>query len=232
VLVVEQLSFVYPDGRRALDGVSFALASGEKVAMLGPNGAGKSTLTLCLNGVLPGQGEVRLGDVRLQKSTLHELRARVGLVFQNPDDQLFCPTVGEDVAFGPACQGLGKEEVAQRVKAALAAVGLEGYGDRIPQHLSGGEKKRAALATVLAMQPELLVVDEPSAGLDPRSRRQLIDTLQSLPMALLIATHDLPLVDDVCSRALVLDQGKVVADGPWGELRAQDELLRQHGLVA
>lgn len=232
VLVVEGLRCTYPDGREALRGLSFQIAAGEKVALLGPNGAGKSTLTLALVGVLACSGRVQLDELELTRATLPQLRARIGLVFQNPDDQLFCPTVREDVAFGLECRRTPAAEIQLQVEAALERVGLSGFGERAPQHLSGGEKKRAALATVLALQPQLLLVDEPTAGLDPRSRRNLIDVLQQSPLAMLVATHDLDLVDDLCPRALVLDEGEVVADASWSELRQQDELLRRHGLRA
>ena len=232
MLAVEGLSFRYPDGRQALEEIAFRLEAGEKVGLLGPNGAGKSTLTLCLNGVLRSSGSIQLGGLRLDKSTLPQFRAKLGLVFQDPDDQLFCPTVAEDVGFAARCQQLSSADVAERVRQALEAVGLTGYAERIPQHLSGGEKKRAALATVLATQPEFLIIDEPSAGLDPRSRRQLIQLLQQLPVGMLIASHDLGLIEDVCPRALVLDQGKLVGDLDWADLREDGEFLRRHGLLA
>ncbi len=228
---VENLSFAYPDGHRALDGVSLHIAPGEKVALLGPNGAGKSTLILHLNGILRGQaGKVRVSGVDVSDKTLGRVRQAVGLVFQNPDDQLFSPTVFDDVAFGPIYQGLGAVEVRQRVDEALAAVGMSDYRGRVSHHLSTGEKKRIAIATVLSVQPEILVLDEPTAGLDPRARRGLINLLRALPQTMLIATHDIRMVLDLAPRAVVMDHGQVAADGPANDLLADADLLAAHGL--
>ncbi len=226
------LSFAYPDGRRALNGVSMHIAPGEKVALVGPNGAGKSTLLLHLNGILRGQGEVRVGGRVVGNDNLPAVRAAVGLVFQDPDDQLFSSTVFDDVAYGPTYQGLSKGEVRDRVESALAAVGMAGSQERVPHHLSGGEKKRVAIATVLAMEPEILVLDEPTAGLDPRSRRGLINLLRELPQTMLASTHDMRLVGELFPRSIVLDEGRVVADGPTAELMAQPKFLEAHGLEA
>lgn len=230
ILAVESLSFHYPDGRQALHDVSLTIKPGEKVALVGPNGAGKSTLLLHLNGLLSGDGRIRVGALTLEKSTLPAIRAKVGLVFQNPDDQLFSPTVREDVAFGPLHMGLTAEEIETAVTRALAQVGMAAYADRISYHLSVGEKKRIAVATVLAMQPELLVLDEPSAGLDPRARRSLITLLQELPIPMIVATHDLLMVRDLLPRMVIMDNGRIMADGPTGQLLSDPVFLQTHGL--
>jgi cobalt/nickel transport system ATP-binding protein len=227
---IERLSFAYPDGRQALREVSLSVQPGEKVALVGPNGAGKSTLLLHLNGLLRGAGSVRVMGQDVAEPNLARVRAQVGLIFQDPDDQLFSPTVFEDVAFGPLYAGLPEEEVRRRVAEALAQVGMEEYAERVSHHLSLGEKKRAAIATVLSMQPEILAFDEPTAGLDPRARRRLIWLLQELPQTLLAATHDLRLVAEVFPRTVILDGGQVVADGPTETLLADGQLLKAHGL--
>ena len=229
---VHGLTYVYPDGLHALRGVDLHIAPGEKVALVGPNGAGKSTLILHLNGILRGQGQVQVCGWPVEDENLGRIRAAVGLVFQDPDDQLFSPTVGEDVAFGPRYMGLSPEEVDRRVQDALASVGMPGSVERVPHHLSGGEKKRVAIATVLAMEPEILVLDEPTAGLDPRGRRGLIRLLGDLPQTMLVATHDLRMVQELFARTIVLDQGVVVADGPTAALMADGALLAAHGLEA
>ncbi len=228
---VSNLVFKYPDGTHALDGVTFRIAPGEKVALVGPNGAGKSTLILHLNGILHGQGEVCVAGMPVnQNGNLSKVRAAVGMVFQDPDDQLFSPTVFDDVAYGPIYQGLSEAEVRQRVSEALAAVHMENFEGRVSHHLSVGQKKRIAIATVLSMKPEILVLDEPSAGLDPRARRGLIQLLQELEQTMLIATHDLRMVEELLPRTIVMDGGKVVADGATHTLLADDALLTAHGL--
>jgi cobalt/nickel transport system ATP-binding protein len=227
---VEGLSFSYPDGHEALREVSLSVASGEKVAMVGPNGAGKSTLMLHLNGILSGNGRVRVCGLDVVKENLGRVRAAVGMVFQQPDDQLFSPTVFEDVAFGPIYQGLSEQKVRVRVERALEAVHMPQYAGRVSHHLSVGEKKRIAIATVLSMDPQVLVLDEPSAGLDPRARRDLIRLLHELPQTCLITTHDLPLVLELCSRTIVMDDGRIVADGPTETLLRDNALLEAHGL--
>ena len=230
VLQVHDLHFSYHDGLAALRGVSFQICEGDKVALVGPNGAGKSTLMLHLNGILHGQGEVSVGGKRLTRENLPAIRSMVGLVFQNPDDQLFSPTVFEDVAFGPLHMGLPMEEVEARVEAALQAVRMTGFRDRLSHHLSVGEKKRIAIATVLSMDPQILVLDEPSAGLDPRARRTLINLLRELPITMLVSTHDMKLVQELFPRTIVMDEGQIVADGRTRDILENEELLTAHGL--
>jgi len=230
VLHVHDLHFSYHDAHAALRGVSFDLCEGDKVALVGPNGAGKSTLMLHLNGILTGRGDVTVGGARLTRDNLPAVRAMVGLVFQNPDDQLFSPTVFEDVAFGPLHMGLPKEEVVARVGSALQAVRMSGFRDRLSHHLSVGEKKRIAIATVLSMNPQILVLDEPSAGLDPRARRTLINLLRELPITMLVSTHDMRLVEELFPRTIVMDEGVIVADGRTKEILADAKLLEAHGL--
>ena len=197
---------------------------------MGPNGAGKSTLLLHLNGILSGHGVIKVCGMELNDKTLRRVRAAVGLVFQSPDDQLFSPTVFDDVAFGPIYQGLPEPEVRARVERALAAVNMQDYAHRVSHHLSLGEKKRIAIATVLSMDPEVLVMDEPSAGLDPRARRGLINLLRALPQTILLATHDLPMVAELCARTIVMDEGQIVADGPTERILQDQALLEAHGL--
>ncbi len=230
VLTVKDLHFSYPDGHAALHGISLKLCNGDKVALVGPNGAGKSTLMLHLNGILGGHGEVEVSGQRLTRENLPAIRAMVGLVFQNPDDQLFSPTVFEDVAFGPLHMGLPEADVRARVDAALEAVRMSAYRDRLSHHLSVGEKKRIAIATVLSMNPSLLILDEPSAGLDPRARRTLINLLRELPITMLVSTHDMKLVQELFPRTIVMDEGLVVADGLTREILEDENLLTAHGL--
>jgi len=227
---IENLSFAYPDGHAALRGISLRIAPGEKVALVGPNGAGKSTLILHLNGILLGKGKVHVCGLDINEKNLSRARASVGLVFQNPDDQLFSPTVYEDVAFGPLYQGLSALEVDERVKAALASVRMSDYVRRVSYHLSAGEKKRIAIATVLSMQPEILVLDEPTAGLDPRARRTLINLLRELPITMLVSTHDMALVKELFPRTVIMDDGQIVADDPTINILNNEELLTAHGL--
>jgi len=222
IVILQDLSYTYPDGHRALQNVTLEVYPGEKVALVGANGAGKSTLLLHLNGLLRGEGRVTVTGVPVTEDTAREARSRVGLVFQDPDDQLFSPTVLDDVAYGPLYMGLPEPEVLARSDRALAQVGMAAFGPRMPHHLSLGERKRASLATVLSMDVDVLALDEPSAGLDPAARRSLIDLLASLPQTMLIATHDLALARSLCTRAVVLRQGRVVADLPMQDL---DEAL-------
>jgi cobalt/nickel transport system ATP-binding protein len=230
-LAVRDLAFVYPDGRQALFGCTLTVARGERLAILGPNGAGKTTLVLHLNGVLAaGAGEVVVGGLPVDKDNLREVRRRVGIVFQDPDDQLFMTTVAEDVAFGPANLGLRGEELASRVKAALTAVGMEEFGDRAPHHLSFGERRRVAIATVLAMEPEILVLDEPSSNLDPAARDELAGIIESLDLTVLMVTHDLPYALQLCPRSAVMNGGVIVAEGPTRDLLADAALMRANRL--
>ena len=230
VVNVQDLHFSYPDGHVALRGVSLRLCPGDKVALVGPNGAGKSTLMLHLNGILTGQGMIEVGGLPLKRENLPVIRAMVGVVFQNPDDQLFSPTVFEDVAFGPLHMGLPEEQVIARVEAALEAVRMSSYRDRLSHHLSVGEKKRIAIATVLSMEPKILILDEPSAGLDPRARRTLINLLRDLPITMLVSTHDMKLVQELFPRTIVMDDGRIVADGRTNEILENETLLNEHGL--
>ncbi len=228
---VENLNYRYPDGRVALEGVDLSIAHGERVAILGPNGAGKTTLMLHLNGVLSAtSGTVEISGIQLGRKSLRDIRRRVGLVFQDPDDQLFMPTVAQDVAFGPANFGVTGEELAARVSAALEIVSMTEHADRSPAHLSGGQRRRAALATVLACEPEILVLDEPSANLDPVARRELAETLATLPATMVIVTHDLPYAAQLCDRAIVLDHGVVVADDTVTAVLSDSDLLAAHRL--
>ena len=228
---VRDLVYTYPDGFEALKGITLSLARGEKVALIGPNGAGKSTLMLHLNGInFPTSGSVSIGGLAVNKANIGRIRAEVGLVFQDPDDQLFSPTVYDDVAFGPVHMGLPKAEVDSRVTAALEVVGLAGFEQRQPYHLSIGQRKRAALATVLSMSPSVLVLDEPSAGLDPRGRRELINLFRGLEQTMLVSTHDMKLVAEVFPRTVIVDGGRIVADGPTGTILEDKDLLEAHGL--
>lgn len=233
---VTDLAFAYPDGRQVLFGVSVCVRAGERVALLGPNGAGKTTLALHLNGILgagaggTGAGRVRVGGVPVERATLADVRRRVGLVFQDPDDQLFMPTVADDVAFGPHNLGLRGTALAGRVREALDAVGMAHAADRPPHHLSFGQRRRVALATVLAMRPDVLVLDEPTSNLDPASRRELADILTGLDVATLVITHDLPYSLQLCPRSVVMDAGRVVADGRTRDILANRALMAAHRL--
>lgn len=231
---VHDLRFRYDDGTEAIRGIRFAVEDGECVGLVGPNGAGKSTLLQHLNGILPeeldGSGAVRIFGEAVAAANISKIRKMVGHLFQDPDDQIFCPTVFEDVAFGPRQFGLPEIELAARVQAALARVGLEGFDHRHPYHLSRGEKRRVCLAGVLACDPRILVLDEPTSDLDPRARRELKAFLRNIHTTRIIATHDLELVVELCPRVIVLDRGNVVADGPTLALLADEELMLAHGL--
>ncbi|WP_067510381.1 energy-coupling factor ABC transporter ATP-binding protein [Actinoplanes sp. TFC3] len=233
-LSIKDLTFAYPDGSVALRGVNLEVGDGDRVALLGPNGAGKTTLVLHLNGVLHGgAGTVEVGGLRVEardRARLAEIRRRVGIVFQDPDDQLFMPTVAEDVAFGPANLGMRGAELQARVDEALEAVGMAAHRDQVPHHLSFGQRRRVAVATVLAMRPELLVLDEPSSNLDPASRRELAEILERLPVTVLMVTHDLPYAMQLCPRSVILDGGLIVADGPTPQILADETLLHAHRL--
>ena len=228
---VRDLGFAYPDGTRALNGVSFEVGHGESIAVVGANGAGKSTLLLHLNGLLsPSEGTVDIGGMPVIKGTLADIRRTVGMVFQDPDDQLFMPTVAEDVGFGPMNLGLSPEDVAIRVDRALARVDAVRLKERPPYRLSGGEKRAVAIATVLAMEPSILVMDEPSSGLDPRARRRLIRLLASFEHTRILATHDLDMAAELCERTIVLSAGRVAADGLTQRIFADAALLESVGL--
>jgi cobalt/nickel transport system ATP-binding protein len=230
-LAVHQLAFAYPDGHQALFGVDLTVQHGERVALLGPNGAGKTTLVLHLNGILSaGRGSVTVAGLPVSRENMQEIRRRVGIVFQDPDDQLFMPTVREDVAFGPANLGLRGDELDRRVRHALDQVGMLAFLDRPPHHLSFGQRRRVAVATVLAMQPEILVLDEPSSNLDPASRRELAEILLDLEVTTLMVTHDLPYALELCPRAVILDEGVIAANGPTHDLLCDTELMRSHRL--
>jgi len=237
-LEIRDLRFSYPDGSEALRGVDLRVAQGECIGLIGPNGAGKSTVLLHLNGILPefggrrepGSSAVLVFGEPVSPANLASIRRTVGLLFQDPDDQLFCPTVFEDVAFGPRQFGLNEAEVRQVVARALAMVGLAGLETRAPHRLSGGEKRRVCLAGVLACEPRVLVLDEPTSNLDPRGRRELKALLAKIPATKIIATHDLELVVELCSRAVVLDGGKIVAEGPPADLLSDEPLMLAHGL--
>lgn len=231
VIEVKGLEYTYPDGTQALKGVSLEIFEGESVALIGPNGAGKSTLLLHLNGVLKGgSGSVKVLGKELDGKNLKEIRGKVGLVFQDPDDQLFCSTVFDDVAFGPLNMGYPEQVVLERVQWALQQVGMGGYEGRCPHHLSFGEKKRISIATVLSMEPEILALDEPTSNLDPQARRGLMELLQQLPLTKIIASHDMEMVSETCRRAVLLFQGQVVADGSSKEILTDVELLEMHDL--
>ncbi len=229
---VRDLTFAYPDGSAALDGISFEIAAGESVGLVGPNGAGKTSLFLCLSGVLkPRSSLLRVGGLDLNDSAQRRrLPGQLGIVFQNSDDQLFNATVFDDVAFGPLNLELPPDEVRKRVTEALERVGLTGVEERVPFHLSGGEKRRVALAGVLAMRPSILLLDEPSMYLDPRGRRELIHLLHALGGTRMIAAHDLELILQTCGRVLLLDRGRLTADGPTRDVLANATLMEAHGL--
>ncbi|MFD3479785.1 MULTISPECIES: energy-coupling factor ABC transporter ATP-binding protein [unclassified Streptomyces] len=230
-LEVSGLAYAYPDGHQALFGVDLTIGRGERVALLGPNGAGKTTLVLHLNGILTGgAGTVTVAGLPVGKQHMAEIRRKVGIVFQDPDDQLFMPTVREDVAFGPAAAGVKGPELEARVHKALAQVGMADFADRPPHHLSFGQRRRVAVATVLVMEPEILVLDEPSSNLDPASRRELADILRSLDVTVLMVTHDLPYALELCPRSVILSEGVIAADGTTGDLLADEDLMRAHRL--
>lgn len=231
LLSLRGLAYSYPDGTEALRGVDLDIRAGEKVAMLGANGAGKTTLLLALIGIVPArEGTVRVGDTELGDATVREVRRRIGIVFQDPDDQLFMPTVGRDVAFGPANLGLTAEEVERRTSAALQRVGMSDRRDRAPHHLSAGEARRVALATVLAMEPDMLVMDEPTSNLDPAGRRELVDLLKTLDTTQIVVTHDLPFALELCPRSVILDRGRVAADGATASLLADRDTMTANRL--
>jgi len=229
---IEKLSFSYPDGHQGLENVDLVVCPREAVAVIGPNGAGKSTLLLHLNGILRGNSTVKICGLLVEEKNLKEIRRKVGLVFQEPEDQLFSLSVFDDVAFGPINMGYSESEVRQRVAQALGWVKMPGYDHRSSHHLSVGEKKRIAIATVLSLNPEILVIDEPTSNLDPRSKWALIELLRQFPVTKIVATHDLELVKALCQRTVVMDEGKIVADGSTEAILSDISLLRAHGLAS
>jgi len=229
-ILIEKLSFTYPDGRQAIDSISLQITRGEKVALVGPNGAGKSTLLLHLNGILRGKGVIQIAGLEINDHTIKQVRSRVGMIFQNPDDQLFSPTVFDDVAYGPIYQGFPEPSIREKVYQALDQVNLLGFEDRVSYHLSLGEKKRIAIASVLSMQPDILVLDEPTAGLDPAGRRRIIQLLKDLPQTMLVASHDLPMVESLCSRTILINHGKLVADSNTAGILGNTTLLFDNGM--
>ena len=233
-LEIKELAFAYPDGNQALFGVNLSVQKGERVALLGPNGAGKTTLVMHMNGIHPtSHGSIHVAGQLVDsknKESIKEIRSKVGIVFQDPDDQLFMPTVREDVAFGPINMGVTGAELEAQVMQALELVGMADYADRPPHHLSFGQRRRVAVATVLAMKPEILVLDEPSSNLDPASRRELADILRDLDITLLMVTHDLPYALELCSRSVILSQGTIVADGKTIDILCNDSLMAENRL--
>ena len=225
IIDIQNLSYDYPDGTKALDGLNFSMEQGEKVAVLGANGAGKSTFMLHLNGILEGEGIIEICGLELNKKNLRSIRQKVGLVFQNPDDQLFCPTVFDDVAFGPQNMNLSKDEVSKRVERALMEVGLSGFEKRSPFHLSIGQKKRISLATVLSMDSEIIALDEPTSFLDPKGRREIMTLLSKINHTMIIVTHDFDMAKNLCPRSVVMHKGKIVADDQTGKIVSDQSLL-------
>ena len=225
------LSYSYPDGHKALEDINIAVGPGETVALIGPNGAGKSTLLLHLNGIIRTDGAVRILGVTLDDKNLKWVRSKVGLVFQNPDDQLFSPTVFDDVAFGPLNMGYAAEEVRERTSQSLELVGMKGYEERSPHHLSIGEKKRISIATILSMSPEILVIDEPTANLDPRAKWEFTELVKGLPMTKIVASHDLEMVAVLCERTIILSNSKIAADDNTKSILSNTTLLERYGLA-
>jgi cobalt/nickel transport system ATP-binding protein len=231
VIEIKNLSFTYPDGHRGLSSVDLVVCHGENVAVIGPNGAGKSTLLLHLNGILRGNSTVKVCGLTVEEKNLKEIRKKVGLIFQDPEDQLFSLNVFDDVAFGPVNMGYSESEVKRHVAQALEWVGMVGYEQRSPHHLSVGEKKRIAIATVLSLDPEILVIDEPTSNLDPRGKWTLVELLSQLPITQIIATHDLELVRALCHRTVVMDEGKIAADDKTESILDDIPLLKAYGLA-
>ncbi len=230
IIEIANLKFTYPDGTVALKGINLDIEEGESVAIVGPNGSGKSTLLLQLNGILRGEGTIRIRSLLLEEKNLRRIRSLVGMVFQDPDDQLFSPTVFDDVAFGPMNMGLSQEEVRRKVKEALEEVELTGFGHRSAHHLSFGEKKKVSIATILSTNPKILALDEPTSNLDPRARRHIIDLLKGLKQTKIVATHDMNLAWELCERAVILNDGKIAADGSREKILTNEPLLVKHGL--
>ena len=229
-IIVRNLTYKYPDGRIALASINFEIEASSCVALIGPNGAGKSTLLQILSGIIAGEGSVFIEDILLNKKTLPEIRRKIGLVFQNPDDQLFMPTVLEDIAFGPLNMGLTRENAYNKALNALEMADCLKLAHVPPHHISIGERKRVAIAAILSMEPDILLMDEPSASLDPRSRRKLIEMLCHLPQTLIIATHDMELAYELCPQTIIMDQGKLITSGQTNEIMQDSALLLDHGL--
>ena len=232
---MEKIKFVYPDGYTAVENVNMSIMRGERIAILGPNGAGKTTLLMLIDGLFtPSEGQVNVLGMPVNKNNLYKVRMKVGFVFQDPDDQLFCPTLLEDVTFGPLSMDLSREEVARRAKEALKVMGLEGYEEKPPHHLSAGEKKKAAIATVLVMEPEILILDEPTANLDPKSRTELVKIVDNLhkerKITLITATHDVNFVAAVADRVYVLNKGQIIAEGHVREVFSNPKLMEEANL--
>ncbi|HHE31054.1 MAG TPA: energy-coupling factor ABC transporter ATP-binding protein [Chlorobaculum parvum] len=231
MIAIEQLAYTYPDGTRALDGIDLRVGKGESLCIAGSNGAGKSTLVNHLNGwLLPQEGAVRIGELQVNKKAVEEIRKMVGLVFQKPDDQLFMARVWDDVMFGPANLGMDEAKIRAEAERLLRIFGLWELHDKPPAHLSQGQKRFAAIATVLVMQPQVLVMDEPTSDLDPRNRRKLIELVNKLPMTRITVSHDLDFIWDTCERVCILSKGKMVADGPTKKLLSNQQLLEANGL--
>jgi len=229
-VILQEVSFSYPDGTKAVDNISFSVKEGEKLAIIGPNGAGKSTLLTLLNGVYEAKGEIRIFEFEVNRKNRRKIKSFIGLVFQNPDDQLFCPTIHEDVAFGPLNFGMDKEQIEHRVAAALKEVGLIGYGQRSSFHISYGERKLAGIATVLSYDPPLIALDEPTSNLDPVHRRKIINWIRNSERTFIVATHDLDMALETCERVIILNTGKIVADGPAGTILRNRKLLETNQL--
>jgi len=231
LLEIEDLFVSYPDGTEAIRGASLAMGAGARVGLIGPNGAGKTSLLLAILRGVGSRGRIVVDGVELGRRTVDDVRSRCGMTFQNPDDQLFMPTLLDDAAFGPLNQGCDAGTAQARAREAIAAVGLEGLAERAAHHLSGGQKRGAALATILSMRVKLLLLDEPAASLDVRSRRGLTEILRGRGEAMLLATHDLEMVGELCERVVLLDEGRVAADGPASQILGDTALLRSHGLI-
>jgi cobalt/nickel transport system ATP-binding protein len=227
----KDLFYAYPDGHQAVNGISFRIHHGESVGIIGANGAGKSTLLMLLNGILsPSQGEVIIGEIKLNKNTFSMIRQRLGMVFQNPDDQLFLTTVYDDVAFGPRNLKLDEAQVEQRVTSALEQVGIVHLKDRAPFHLSAGEKRSTAIASVLSMSPDILILDEPTSSLDPKSRRRLMNLLKGFEHTKIITSHDLDMVLELCQRTIIIKDGRIISDGPTKDIITNKILMEEAGL--
>ena len=229
-IILQNVKYTYPDKTVAIEGLSFDIKTGEKVALIGPNGAGKSTLIMLLNGVLNGEGTIKIFGLLLEKKSIKSIRAKIGIVFQNPDDQLFCPTVFEDVAFGPKNFGFSNADIKQRVHHALEEVGLQGYEKRSSLHLSYGEKKLASIATILSSDPDLIALDEPSSNLDPYHRRKIIEWIKHSNRTILMVSHDLDMVAETAQRVLLLKKGKLISDGAARQILTDQALLDENQL--